>query len=154
MTHVQRHTRDMDVPVPLDRLTNRQLHLYLVHLLQQQQEILNRLDGFMTDLTQSVGDLQAAVDNMAVRFASQLQPLQQALADAQAQVATLQLEDQAQVQALNDALANASSAADAIQAEVAELNGIGAEPSVPVEPVPVEELPPPPSEGGTTEPTA
>lgn len=137
--------RDM-VSVPLDQLTTRQLLINLTRLMQKQQATLNRLDAFMADLTSSVADLQAAVDNMAVRFASQLQPLQQALADAQAQVATLELEDQAQQEALNTALQNAADAAEAIQNEVTELNSIGAAPDQPVQPVPVEELPPPPSQ--------
>ena len=121
------------VSVPQDQLTARQLLLYRVI------PTLNRLDKFMADLTSSVAGLQAAVDNIAVRFASQIVPLQEALAAAQA------ANDETNAE-LTQALADASAAADSINSEVAELNAIGAAPEVPVETVPVEELPPPPSE--------
>ena len=126
----------MDVTIPLDQLTDRQLHLHHIGLLSRQAALLDRLDAFMADLTQSVAALQSAVDTMAVRFASQNGVLTEALAAAQAAA------DQANTE-LIEALNTAQQAAAQIDAEVAELNSIGARPEEPVEPVPVDELPEP-----------
>lgn len=139
------------VPVELDQLTDRQLHLYLITLLGDQHAILQRLDVFMADLTSSVSALQTAVDSVAVRFASQLVPLTEALTQAQSALDALQDVSEADKAALADALSQIDTAAQAIDAEVAELNSLGAEPTVPVEPVPVEEMPAPPSEEGSTD---
>ena len=100
----------------------------------------------MADLTSSVADLQAAVDAVAVRFASQIAPLQEALTDAQQKISEMELEDTEQVAALNEALASASAAAEQIGEEVRQLNAIGAEPETPVEPVDPEEVPDPPTD--------
>lgn len=131
------HTAEV-VKIPLHQLTDRQLTIHLVDLLGRQVETLERLDSFMADLSQSVADLQAAVDNIATRFAAQLTPLQEALSQAQQQVSQLQSEDQEQVAQLNQLLSDASAAADAIQSEVSELNSIGANPETPVEETPSE----------------
>lgn len=104
------------VTVPLNELTNHQLLLHL-H---------NRLETTMADLSQSVSDLQAAVDGVAQRFTDQIGPLTQALSDAQAALANLTVQDEADKQALADALASAQTAADSIESQVTELNDIGA----------------------------
>lgn len=129
----------MDVPVPLDQLTDRQMTRHHLLLLERQQATLDRLDAFMADLTASVSALQGAVDTMAQRFNAQNQVLTEALDEA------LAAADSSNT-ALADALAKAQAAAAQIDAEVAELNGIGAAPEEPVEDVPVEDLPSPPSE--------
>lgn len=134
------------VEIEIDDLTNRQLHLLLVDLLVEQAAHNNRLEVFMSSLTESVSAMQAAVDNIAVRFASQNQVLTDALENAQTALADSEIEEGEAKTALEEALAEAQSAADSINADVTELNSIGAAPDVPVEPVPVEELPPPPSE--------
>lgn len=139
------------VDVPLEQLTDRQLHIHHIELFQQQVGVLTRLEKFMSDLTTSVASLQGAVDNMAVRFASQIVPLTEALAQAQSDLDAAEGLNEETTAALQDSLNNAQAAADAINAEVAELNSIGAAPDVPVEPVPVEELPAPPSEETPTE---
>lgn len=133
------------ISVKLEELTDRQLRLHLIFLLTEQHVILYRLDKHMSDLTQSVADLQGAVDTMAIRFASQVTPLTEALNLAQEALADLTVEDEATKQKLADALSEAASAASSIESEITELNSIGAEPTVPVEPVPVEEMPEPPS---------
>jgi chromosome segregation ATPase len=127
------------VQIALKDLSPRQLKLHLVGLLDKQGHVLKRIEKFMSDLTTSVSDLQAAVDSVAVRWASQMAPLTEALAAAQA------ANDETNAE-LTEALASAQAAADSVSAEVAELNALGAEPEVPVEVVPVEELPAPPSE--------
>lgn len=115
----------MDAAIPLSELTTRQLMFHL----------LNRTETLMADLTQSVADLQAAVDDIGIRFNEQLAPLQQALADATAEVQRLVdedvLEDAAQADALNALLQQASDAADQINSQVDELNSIGAAPEEP-----------------------
>jgi peptidoglycan hydrolase CwlO-like protein len=114
------------VSLPLDQLTTRQLVLYLIDTLEKQ----------MADLNQSVAELEAAVDAINVRFATELQNLQHALDAANEALAAEELDDAAKDAALQEALAEASSAALAITNQVAELNAIGAEPTTPVEPDP------------------
>ena len=140
----------MDVSLPLDQLTDRQLTLFHISLLDEQVQTLRRLDYFMSDLASSVASLQAAVDTMAVRFNAQNQVLTDALANATQQLEALQIDDDAAKQSLADALAAASAAAEEIDSNVAELNSIGAEPSTPVENVPVEELPEAPADTSST----
>lgn len=96
----------------------------------------------MADLNQSVADLEVAVDAINVRFATELQNLTNALAAANQALADEALDDVAREAALAESLAAADAAAVAIDAQVAELNAIGAAPEVPVEPEPpVEETP-------------
>ena len=130
------------VLIDVDKLSSRQLHHVVITMLETQALTLQRLDTFMTDLTASVASLQTAVDGVAVRFASQLVPLTEALATAQSALDALQVQDDADKAALAAALADASTAADSINSDVSQLNALGADPSAPVEPVPVEELPP------------
>ena len=111
------------VSLPLDQLTTRQLVLYLIDTLEKQ----------MADLDKSVSDLEAAVDNINVRFAGELQTLQTALAEAHQALADEELDDAAKDQALEEALAQADSAAQRIRSQVDELNSIGADPSTPVD---------------------
>ena len=134
------------IPVELSDLTDRQVHLHLIGLLSRHADVLDRLDTFMADLTGSVSALQGAVDSVALRWASQMVPLTDALRAAQEAAAAAEISNAEQQAALDSALAEAQTAADAIQSEVDELNALGAEPDAPVEPVPVDELPPPPSE--------
>jgi peptidoglycan hydrolase CwlO-like protein len=114
------------VSLPLDQLTTRQLVLYLIDTLEKQ----------MSDLNQSVADLEAAVDSINVRFATELQTLQHALDAANEALAAEELDDAAKDAALQEALGEASAAALSIANQVAELNAIGAEPTTPVEPDP------------------
>ena len=129
-----------EVPVPLNELTDRQLHLHLVSLYTKHARVLERLESFMANLTESVAALQGAVDNVAIRLATRVATLSDAVAAAVAAGAA----DEA---ALQEALTEAQAAADAINAEIAELNSLGAEPDVPVAPVTDDEdLPPAPSD--------
>ena len=134
------------VNIALADLTNRQLKLHLIKLLEDQVKTNRRLEQFMSNLSSSVEDMQTAVDTMAVRFASQMGPLTESLAAAQAALADLQVSSDADKAALQAALNEMETAAASINSDVAELNAIGAAPDVPVEPVPVEEMPAPPSE--------
>lgn len=151
------HDHDRRVSLPLDELTDRQLHVYHIRLLAEQTATLKALEHQMADLNQSVADLEAAVDSINVRFATEVQNLQTALADANQALEDEELDDAAKDQALADALAAADAAASAIDSQVEELNAIGAEPDVPVEPEeqPAEETPAEgketPAEGEPTE---
>lgn len=94
----------------------------------------------MADLTQSVSDLQQAVDNIHGRFAEKVQELQDALSAANQALADEELDDAAKDSALSDALQQADTAASAIGAQVERLNSIGQgqdpgpeEPEVPAE---------------------
>jgi peptidoglycan hydrolase CwlO-like protein len=127
------------VKVPLEDLTDRQLHIYLLsrlHLLEEVHASQIRIEAHMADLSQSVSELTSAVDAIGVRFQEVVQPLHQALADAQKALADEELDDAAKDQALADALAAAEAAGSEIQAQVAELNQIGTPVEVPSEPDP------------------
>ena len=65
----------------------------------------------MADLNKSVADLEAAVDAINVRFASQLLTLKTALAEANQALADEELDDAAKDAALQEALGQADSAA-------------------------------------------
>lgn len=122
------------VLVPLHELTDRQIHLHLIGLYESQVALLKSLEHQMADLTQSVADLEASVDAINVRFATQLLALNNALTAAQEALVAEELDDEAKDAALAEALGQAEAAAAAIDAQVSELNAIGAEPEVPVEP--------------------
>jgi peptidoglycan hydrolase CwlO-like protein len=122
------------VPVPIHELTDRQIHLHLLNMYDNVVTLLKSLEHQMADLNQSVADLEASVDAINVRFATQLLALQNALTEANDALAAEDLDDEAREQALSEALASAQSAADAIDSQVTELNAIGAEPETPVEP--------------------
>lgn len=137
------------VQLPLDQLTNRQLHLHLIDLLETQAHHNQRMEQFMSQLDQSVEGLQTAIDDLTVRLASQNAALTQAVSDANAALAVMTAEDVSDQAALDQALLdlqaaldNAAAASAAIDGDVTALNAIGAAPEVPVEPVPVDELPP------------
>jgi capsule polysaccharide export protein KpsE/RkpR len=145
----------LDVNVPLGELTQRQLLVHHISLLEEQVQILRRLEIFMANLDQSVEDLTAAVDDIGVRFQQTLEPLRQALSDAQAAFSELSLEDEATKQALADALSAADSAASDIEAQVAELNQIGTPPSdTPPSDTPPSDTEPPADTPAADEPTA
>lgn len=135
--------RQRRVSLPLSELTNRQIHLHLIGLYEEQVATLKSLETHMADLSQSVADLESAVDAINARFAGQLLALNTALQEAKQALADEELDDVATQDALNQALANAESAANQINTQVQELNAIGAEPSTEVEPdeTPVEETP-------------
>lgn len=116
------------VDVPLEEMTDRQLLLHIARYVESQVILMAELD-------QSVADLQAAVDAVAQRFNDVVGPLNQALADAQVAVAALQVDDAATHQQLLDALNNAQAAANEIEAQVSELNAVGAPAPAP-EPAP------------------
>jgi len=122
------------VSLPLDELTDRQIHLHLIDLFESQVTTLKSLEHKMADLTQSVADLETAVDAINVRFADALVGLQAALDTATTALADMTVDDEAQKAALAQALADAQAAADAVSGQVTELNAIGAAPEVPVEP--------------------
>jgi peptidoglycan hydrolase CwlO-like protein len=122
------------VRVPLHELTDRQIHLHLIGLYESQVTLLKSLEHQMADLNQSVADLESAVDQINVRFATQLLALQNALTAANEALAAEELDDAAKDAALAEALGQAQAAADSINSQVEELNAIGAEPEVPVEP--------------------
>lgn len=140
------------VTLRLEELTDRQLHLHHIRLLEEQNALLKSLERHMADLQQSVSDLQEAVDGVNARVAGQVQSLTDALGAANQALADEALDDAAREAALTDALAEAQAAADAIQGQVEELNAIGAEPDVPVEPETPDDLPANP-EGEPTEET-
>lgn len=126
--------RERRVSVPIHELTDRQIHLHLIGLYEDQVATLKKLEHFMADLNKSIADLESAVDNINVRFATELLNLQNALATANQALADEQLDDAEREQALSDALAAADAAAAAIDSQVGELNSIGAAPEEPVEP--------------------
>lgn len=131
------------ISLPVDQLTDRQIHLHLIGLYERQVAVLESLEKHMADLNQSIADLETAVDNINTRFAGQLLTLKSALDDAHQALADEELDDAAKDQALQEALANAESAANQINTQVQELNAIGSEPETPVEPdeTPVDETP-------------
>jgi hypothetical protein len=115
------------IRVLLSNATNHQL---LVAILER----LDSLEASVSELSQSVTDLQGAVDGVAQRLLPHIADLEAALAAAQADDATA-----AQAQA------DAQAAVAAIRAEVDALNALGTDPSTPVdtdappvEPPPVE----------------
>lgn len=122
------------VQIPLADLTQRQLLIYQVGLWNRTVKTLEKVESFMSELTTSVAALQTAVDEVAVRFAGQVGPLTAALTAAQEALAAATLDDEADAQAIADALAEAQAAAASIDSDVAELNALGANPDVPVEP--------------------
>ena len=103
------------IPIPLSRLSPRQLLLYNT---TQIEKVLVK----MTELGGAVADLQAAVDGVAQRLLPKVADLEAALAAAQA--------DDADAEA---ARADAEAAVAAIRAEVDALNSLGTDPSTPVE---------------------
>lgn len=117
------------VRIPLEELTNRQLHLHLIGLLDRQAVILNRLDSIVSNLPQSLDDLTAAVDAVAARFNDVVDPLVTANADLRTQVQQLidsdVIEDAEQAAALQAAMDAQDAAAERIQEQVTELNAIG-----------------------------
>lgn len=125
---------DRVVSLPLDELTDRQLHMFHIRLLVEQTATLKSLEKHMADLSQSVADLQSSVDSINVRFATEVAGLQSALDSANQALADEELDDAARDQALQEALDEANAAAEAINAQVEELNSIGADPETPVEP--------------------
>jgi predicted nucleic acid-binding Zn-ribbon protein len=129
------------VLLPLDQLTDRQIHLHLISLYDGILTTLTSLEKQMADLNQSVADLEAAVDSINERFARQLLTLKGALDSANQALADEELDDQAKDAALQEALGNAQAAADQISEQVKELNEIGADPETPVEPNPDEPHP-------------
>jgi peptidoglycan hydrolase CwlO-like protein len=122
------------VSLPIDQLTDRQIHIHLIGLYEKQVTILTSLEHQMADLNQSVADLEVAVDAINVRFADALVGLQSALDAATSSLADMTVDDEAQKAALTQALADAQAASDTISGQVTELNAIGAAPEVPVEP--------------------
>ena len=103
------------VRLPLSELSARQLLQYNTQLLIEMREL-------MSDLSQSVADLQGAVDGVAQRLLPEIAALEEALAAAQADDA-----DAAQV------AADASAAVANIRTEVDRLNALGTDPSTPVD---------------------
>lgn len=149
------------VTLPIEELTNRQLHLHLIDLLNRQAGTLNRLDTFMTNLSQSVEDLTGAVDAIGVRFNEILDPLLAANADLRSQVQALLdadvIEDAEQAAALQAAMDAQDQAAAQIQEQVTELNAIGTTPEPSPEEPPADQPPadqPPAEEPPTEQPPA
>jgi DNA repair exonuclease SbcCD ATPase subunit len=112
------------------------MQAHLIDLLERQVVALEKMEKHMADLDQSIEELQEAVDNINIRFASEIAYLQEALDAANAALANEDLDDAERDQALADALAQIESASGAIKEQVDELNGIGRDPEVPVEPDP------------------
>lgn len=115
--------------VPLNEATDRQL---ILEMLARQAA----LEAAVTDLTQAVADLQTAVAGVAARIDAEIGSLRQQITDAQALVEQLQAvdaTDQATItdlqQQLAAALAGASTAADAVEAQAADLNGLAQPPT-------------------------
>lgn len=135
--------RQRRVSIPLNELTDRQVHLHLIGLYEELVSTLKSMEHQMADLNQSVADLEQAVDSINARFAGQLLSLKEALDAANQALADEELDDEATQQALTEALAQAESAANQINSQVQELNAIGNEPDTPVEPdpSPVDETP-------------
>jgi multidrug resistance efflux pump len=122
-----------NVLIPIDELSDRQALLFLIGLAQDQTDAIKELENKMSDLNQSVADLETAVDNINVRFAGEVATLQSALDAANQALAYEELDDVATEAALQQALGDATAAAAAIRSQVDELNAIGANPETPVE---------------------
>jgi peptidoglycan hydrolase CwlO-like protein len=130
--------RQRTVSIPLGELTDRQLHLHLIGLLDRQVAVLTSLEHHMADLTTAVTDLQAAVDGINSRIAGQVADLQSQIDAGKSALADMTALDEADKAALQAALDGAQTAADSIEGQVDELNAIGAAPETPVEPAPAD----------------
>ncbi len=136
-------TKRRNVSVPIRELTDRQLLLHLAETVEEQTNATNRMEKQMATLKTAISDLQNAVDGVAVRLNGLVEPLRQSLVEYQERVSALELEDATQVAELERLGAEAQAAVDEIGAQVDELNALGADPSTPVEPEPVDPEPTP-----------
>jgi predicted component of type VI protein secretion system len=100
---------------------------------------LNRLEEILSDLTESIDALKAAVDGVAQRMLPNVEALEAALAATQAQLAVALADDAAAAEVLADS--NAATAA--IRVEVDRLNALGTAPATPVDPDPADPVDPP-----------
>lgn len=107
--------REQSVRLKLSELSARQLLQYNTRLLIEMRDL-------MSELSQSVEDLQGAVDGVAQRLLPEIASLEEALAAAQA--------DDADAAAI---AADAQAAVSNIRTEVDRLNALGSDPSTPVD---------------------
>jgi TolA-binding protein len=143
-------TAEQTVSVPVGDLSDRALLLLIFNHLEG-------LDNKMTELTQAVADLGAAVSGVTTRLADTLSESQRTVAELQTRVDALAADDETDKQAIADGLqrlselqGQASDAATQIEQQVAALNAIDAPETPPADNGGGDVTPPADNGGGDT----